>query len=210
MAINSVVPQSAGQDLVWRALIRHRDIQFSFPDSPTANPPPLWLRRLLDFLQRHSDWLGYAGWALLAAGVLVLGFFLARHLLRKGWAQAEIPPSRFMPAWQPDAAQARLLLRDADALAAEGRFADAAHLLLLVCIQELGERRPGSVLPAFTSREIAHLDALSPKARQVFSFIALMVERCLFGARLLAAEDFAQVRAAFEQFTISDTWKAAA
>src|SRR5262249_39847128 len=128
----------------------------------------------------------------------------------RGWGQAETPPMHPLPAWQPDAVQARLLLRDADALAEQGRFADAAHLLLLVCIQELGERRPGLVLPALTSREIAHLEALSPQARRIFSQIALVVERCLFGARPLGAGDFAQVRAAFEGFTIPDAWQAAA
>jgi len=146
----------------------------------------------------------------LAAAVLVLAYFLIRHILRRGWAQAESPPMHPLPAWQPDVHQARLLLRDADALAAQGRFEDAAHLLLLVCIQELKDRRPGLVAPALTSREIAHLEALSPQARHIFSEIALVVERCLFGARTLGAEDFAQVRTAFEQFTIPDAWRAAA
>lgn len=210
MAVDSVVPQPAGQDRVWQTLIRHRDIQFAFPDSAAKEPMPLWLRRLLDFLHRHSAWLEYAGWALLAAGALVLAYFLVRHILKRGWAQAEAPPMHPLPAWQPDVQQARLLLRDADTLAAQGRFEEAAHMLLLVCIQELGERRPGLVLPALTSREIAHLEVLSPQARRVFSQIALVVERCLFGARTLGAEDFARVRTAFEQFTIPDSWLAAA
>lgn len=210
MAVNSVAPQPADGDLAWQALIRHRDIQFAFPDSPAETPMPLWLRQLRDFLNRHSDVLGYAGWALLAAAVLLLGYFLVRHLLQRGWSQAEAPPPHPMPAWQPDIAQAKLLLRDADALAAQGRFGEAAHLLLLVCIQELAERRPGAVLPALTSREIAHLEALSPQARRIFSHIAMVVERCVFGGRDLAADDFAQVRAAFEEFTIPDAWRAAA
>jgi hypothetical protein len=196
--------------MAWRALSKHREIQFAFPDSPTATPPPLWLRRLLDFFQHHSDWLEYVGWALLGIAVAVLSFFLVRHILNRGWGQAETPPAHPLPAWQPDVAQARLLLRDADALAAQNRFAEAAHLLLLVCIQELRDRRPGLVLPALTSREIAHLEPLSPQARHVFSHIAFVVERCLFGARPLAADDYAQVRAAFEQFTVPDAWRAAA
>jgi hypothetical protein len=210
MAVDSVAPQPAGQDQAWQALIRHRDIQFAFPDSPGIAPMPFWLRRLLDFFHRHADWVDYTGWALLGAGALVLAYFLVRHILRRGWAQAESPPLHPLPAWQPDVDQARLLLRDADALAAQGRFEDAAHLLLLVCIQELGERRPGLVLPALTSREISHLEVLSPQARHIFSHIAMVVERCLFGARALGAEDFSQVRAAFEQFTIPAAGRAAA
>jgi hypothetical protein len=204
------LPQPGEENAAWRALTRHHEIQFAFPDSPTATPPPLWLRRFLDFLHRHSDWLEYLGWGLLIAGGLVLGFFLVRHILRRGWARAENLPTHPMPAWQPDIHQARLLLRDADALAAQNCFTEAAHLLLLVCIQELGDRRPGLVSAALTSREIAHLEALSPQARRIFSLIALVVERCLFGGRQLGAEDFAQVRAAFEQFTVPDIWQAAA
>lgn len=209
MAVNSVAPP-AGPDPAWQALIRHRDIQFAFPDSPALPQRPLWLQRLVDFFHRQTDWPGYVGWALLAVIVLVVGYFLVRHLVRRGWAQAEAPAPHPLPAWQPDVMQARLLLRDADALAAQGRFGEAAHLLLLVCIQELGDRRPGAVVPALTSREIAHLEALSPQARRIFSHIAQVVERCVFGARALTAEDFAEVHTAFEQFTIPDAWRAAA
>jgi hypothetical protein len=209
MAANSM-PQPAGQDMAWQMLMRHHDIQFAFPDSPAETPMPGWLRRVLDFLHSHARLIDNIGWALLIIAVLVLAFFLVRHIARRGWAQAEAPPMHPLPAWQPDIVQARLLLRDADALAQQGRFEDAAHLLLLVCIQELGERRPGLVLPALTSREIAHLDALSPQARRIFSEIASVVERCLFGGRALGAEDFAQVRRAFEEFAFPDAWQAAA
>jgi len=205
----SGVPVQQG-DAAWRALLRHREIQFAFPDAPAIPPGPQWLRDLAKFLHNHAHFFEIIGWTLLVAAGLTLAYFLIRHLLRRGWAQADNYPLRPMPAWQPSVEQARLLLRDADALAGEGRFADAAHLLLLVCIQEIGERRPGLVLPALTSREIAHLDALSPQARSVFSHIALVVERGLFGGRDLTAGDFAQVRDAFEQFTIPDAWQAAA
>jgi hypothetical protein len=198
------------QDAAWRGLLKHHDIQFDFPDSAAIAPQPLWLRHLIQFLDQHAAWFKWGGWILLGAAVLVIGYFLVRHLLQRGFSQADNFPLRPMPAWQPSAEQARLLLRDADALAAEGRFADAAHLLLLVAIQEIGDRRPGLILPALTSREIAGLDALSPQARQIFSHIALVVERCIFGGRTLSAEDYAEVRRTFEQFTVPHAWQAAA
>ena len=189
-------------DAAWRALLSHHDIQFDFPDSPGVPPQPLWLRHLLGFLQHHAAWFKWGGWILLGVAVLTVGYFLVRHLLQHGLARADNFPLRPMPAWQPSAEQARLLLQDADTLAAQNRFEEAAHLLLLFAIQEIGDRRPGLVLPALTSREIATLDALSPQAQQIFSHIAMVVERCLFGGRALSANDYAEVRRTFEQFTL--------
>ena len=198
------------QDAAWRGLTSRHDIQFDFPDSPGITPQPLWLRHLLEFLARHATWFKWGGWILLGAAVLAVGYFLVRHLLQQGFSRADNFPLRPMPAWQPTAEQARLLLHDADALAAQDRFADAAHLLLLVAIQEIGDRRPGLVLPALTSREIATLDALSPPARRIFSHIAMIVERGVFGGRPLTAEDYAEARRSFEQFTVPHAWQAAA
>ena len=210
MAGNGAVVPADSQDAAWRGLIRDHDIQFDFPDAPAVPPTPLWLRHLLEFLGRHAVWFRWGGWILLGTAVLIVGYFLLRHLLQRGLSQADNFPLRPMPAWQPTAEQARLLLRDADALAAQNRFEEAAHLLLLVAIQEIGDRRPGLVLPALTSREIGTLDALSPQARKIFSHIALVVERCVFGGRPLAAADYAEVRQTFEQFTVAHTWQAAA
>jgi hypothetical protein len=197
-------------DTAWRGLLGHRDIQFDFPDSAGVPPQPLWLRHLLQFLDHHAAWFKWGGWILLGAAGLAIAYFVVRHLLQRGFSQADNFPLRPMPAWQPSAEQARLLLQDADALAAQNRFEDAAHLLLLFAIQEIGDRRPGLVLPALTSREIATLDALSHQARQIFSHIALVVERCIFGGRALSADDYAEVRRTFEQFTVPHAWQAAA
>jgi len=210
MAGNGAVVPADSQDAAWHSLLGHHDIQFDFPDAAAAPPMPLWLRHLLEFLDHHAVWFRWGGWILLAAAVLAVSFFLIRRLLQRGLGPADNFPLRPMPAWQPTAEQARLLLRDADALAAQSRFEEAAHLLLLVAIQEIGDRRPGLVLPALTSREIASLDALSLEARQIFSHIAMVVERCIFGGRLLAADDYAEVRRTFEQFTLPHAWQAAA
>jgi len=202
MASGGASVPAEGQDAAWRGLLAHRDIQFDFPDSPGIAPQPLWLRHLLEFLNRHAVWFSWAGWIILGIAGLALVWFIGRHLWQRGLSQADNFPLRPMPAWQPTAEQARLLLKDADTLAAQNRFEEAAHLLLLFAIQEIGDRRPGLVLPALTSREIATLDALSPQARQIFAHIAMVVERSLFGGRTLSADDYAEVRNSFEQFTL--------
>ena len=204
--------QGAGADPLqaWQALKRDTRLQFDFPDMPERPPPPGWLRQFLDFLTRHADVFEILGWVLLAAIGLTLAFFLMRALMRRGWARADLPPAHPTPAWRMSPEQARLLLADADALAAKGRHGEAVHLLLHVSIQEIGDRRPGLVKPAFTSREIATLPALPPGARRIFFEIARVVERSLFGAQPLGAAEFAQCRAAFEQFLVPDAWQVAA
>jgi hypothetical protein len=57
-------------------------------------------------------------------------------------------------------APARQLLGDADALAADGRYSEAAHLLLHRSIAEIDRRRPASIRKALTSRDIAALPTL--------------------------------------------------
>ena len=88
----------------------------------------------------------YLGWVLLGLAVLFAAFVIIRALRKcRGIASAAASPAPPLALWQPSPERARLLLIDADALAAQGRYAEAAHLLLRICIQEIGERRPGAV-----------------------------------------------------------------
>lgn len=195
----------------WHALIKDRSIQFDFPSSPALGQPPGWLVNLIKFIGDHLVAFRTGGWVLLGGLVLAALYIIVRLIVRRGWTRREKNADRTVAnAWQPSPERARLLLADADALAAQNRFDEAAHLLLLVAVQEIGERRPGLVRPALTAREIAALPALSDKAREVFGAIARIVERCIFGGRSLGAGDYASIRAQFEQFTIPDVWRQAA
>jgi hypothetical protein len=108
--------------------------------------------------------------------------------------------------WRPTEAAARALLEDADKLAAAGRYAEAARLLLHRSIEDIEGRRPKLVRPAFTAREIAELDDLPAAARATFSFIAGIVERSLFGGRDVDAAGFAECRQAYESFAFPGAW----
>lgn len=185
-------------------------MQIDFPDSAQPAAPPGWLTQLIRFIGAHGDLFRDIGWALLAVILIFVIHRVLTFLLERVAPSAQAPPSCAMPAWQPSADQARLMLRDADALAEEGRFDEAAHMLLLVAIQEIRDRRPGIVAPALTSREIARRPELSPRARAVFSEIAQVVEGAVFGARPLSASLFARCRRAFEQFAGAQSWQDAA
>jgi hypothetical protein len=190
--------------------MRDKSLQFSFPDANPDTKPPSWLTHLADFLRHHDKEIGWAGWALLAVLVALALWFLVRRLRDHPPPRAVWPPPRERTPWQPSARQARLWLHDAEVLAAQGRFDEAVHTLLLVSIQEISDRQRELVTPALTSREIAALPALSALAQRIFSGIAQVVEHSRFGGRGIGEAEFQRCRAAFEQFTAADTWRTAA
>ena len=190
--------------------MRDKSLQFNFPDADLNAKPPSWLTYLADFLHRYDKEIGWAGWALLAVLVALALWFLIRRFRDRTPPRAVWPPPRQMALWQPSARQARLLLHDAEVLAAQGRFDEAVHMLLLVSIQEIGDRQRELVTPALTSREIAALPALSVLAQRIFSGIAQIVEHSRFGGHAIGEAEFQHCRAAFEQFTAADIWRTAA
>ncbi len=84
---------------------------------------------------------------------------------------------------------------DAERLAAEGRYAEAVHALLLRVVRDLTV--DGSpVPPTFTSRETHARAAMSPPRRAAFGALVDAVERSLFGGRAVDAAAFEAARAA--------------
>jgi hypothetical protein len=106
------------------------------------------------------------------------------------------------PEWIPDRDAAVALLEDADRLAADGRFGEAAHLLLQRSVHHIAEARPDWLQPASTAREIAVLPMLPERARQAFGAISTRVERSLFALRELDAADWQAARAAYAEFAL--------
>jgi hypothetical protein len=109
--------------------------------------------------------------------------------------------------WTPDAAPVRAWLREADALAAERRYAEAAHSLLIRSVEDMARRRPRLVRPALTSRELAASPDVPVPARALFSDIAALVERSLFGGRAVAADDWQVARAAYTDYALPQAWR---
>lgn len=105
-----------------------------------------------------------------------------------------------LPAYTPDASVANALLMDVDTLAAQGRFEEAVHTLLLRSIDDIKSANPRSVPRDLTSREISTLQILSELARNAFNIIGQRVERSYFGGRSLTKEDFDISREAYTEF----------
>lgn len=193
----------------WDAVRADEAIQFA----PVTVPPPKPREPgLLDAILR---WLGEAlepvgralgmswpvfKWVLLAIalGALVLLVWrMASPALhwrpRRKVADAD-------ESWTPATSEALALLEDADALAAQGRFDEATHLLLKRSVGQIAAARPDLVEPATTARELAALRALPEAARTAFGTIAARVERSVFALRALGADDWQAARDAYAAF----------
>ncbi|AKH42646.1 hypothetical protein FHS61_000416 [Altererythrobacter atlanticus] len=198
----------------WEAIRANGDIQFSPVEIPPPPETPEWLKWLGELLSPLGEGLtalgralGLSGPALLwilatigAALAALLIWRLASSAMRRKSGQA----ARAEPDWTPDAHQALGLLEDADRLAAQGHYDEAAHLLLRRSVAQIEAARPGLLEPSSTAREIAALPALPDRARQAFGTIAECVERSLFALRNLSAEDWQKARAAYADFALAD------
>lgn len=193
-------------------LVAEGRIQFALPGAEKPPSDPEWTKWLERHLKPVFQWLGHQGPALRVlfwAIVAVLTFFLSRALWRRfGHLLGRKPdvdrgPD---PVWRPERAAVRALLADADRLAAEGRFEEAAHLLLLRSVDQIAARRPGAVRPALTSRELAAAPVLPGDVRTAFAAIARAVEASWFGAAPLAADAWARCRAAYEEVALPRAW----
>jgi hypothetical protein len=200
------------------ALVQQNDLQFQLSQAAMPEPSPFlkWLAKLLEPLSKALEPAGkalaplapYIFWGGLAIGAAFILFLIGQRLfaVKRGLAMGGLKLSAGAEAWRPAPEQARALLEEADRLAAEGRFVEATHLILLRSIQDIQARRPRAVAVSLTSRDIARLEVLPPPARVLFSGIAEAVEISLFGGRPLDREGYARCRNAYSSFAEAGNW----
>jgi hypothetical protein len=185
-------------------LLADSTIQFELP--PIAPPTmPDWLVALLRLL--NSPELKPFYWIILGLLAAWILYRLASRLL--GWSpvwgrKVDEPGA---PDLRPEASAAQRLLEEADALARQGRFSEAVHLLLFRSVEDIDRRRPGLLRPALTSRDIAALPDLPVKPRNAFARIATIVEFGLFASRPILDADWKACRSAYEEFAFADGWR---
>lgn len=181
---------------------------------PEREPPPGWLQSLLNGFGNILDFLAPAFRVLfylaLAAIVLAILYFLLGEALnlrldRLRRRKPEVEESH-VEDFRPEASLARSLLEEADKLAAEGRFAEAVHLLLFRSIEDIQTRQAGGVPPSLTAREIGGLASLPRRARTALSPIIAIVERSFFGGRAVDRAGWERARASYEQFAFGEAW----
>ncbi|MEL6568918.1 MAG: hypothetical protein AAFQ22_10905 [Pseudomonadota bacterium] len=196
------------------AYLSDGDLQLEHPDPPAVDPRPPrtetpgWLQAIGNFFgglfQAIGPILGYIGLALVIALVAWLLWFIFGEAISARFGRTRTPKDEIIESEEedvrPDAALARSLLEEADALAKEGRFAEAVHLLLFRSIEDIQQRK-GSFLPrSLTAREIGRLGDLPDRARGALSPIIGVVERSFFGGRDVDADGWRTARASYEDF----------
>lgn len=204
-------PSRAALKAAQDRLLQDKTLQFHL--GVAAPPPktetPEWLKWLANVLAQLGHALSWVFWAAVILGVALIVAFIVLEIARTRWPDLfkRRRKPRLRPVdWRPEAAVARALLAEADELAAGGRYAEAARLLLHRSIEDIESHRPRLVRPAFTAREIALLEGLPAAARKTFAFIAEIVERSFFGGREVDADGFAACRRAYEDFAFPGAW----
>lgn len=179
-------------------------VQFTLPDAPpppAPKPPPGWVQWLAEHMSvRVAGGIGqgvlYIIIGLAAVAVLWLIVVTVRNHQRRGRTEDDLPE------WRPEEGVARALLQEAEALAAQGRYAEAARLLLHRSLEDVERRRPGVVRPALTAREIARAEGLPTAAREALSPIVRIVERGLFAGREVTGALWEEALDSYRRFAL--------
>jgi hypothetical protein len=230
------VQRSADADrfaAAYRALREDGSVQFVLTGAKPPPEPPAWLKALgrwlgevLQPVGRFFRWASsfmpdapYARIVLWTVIVIAAAMLIAMVCERVRHGEWRLPRRRVRglatavapideEQWAPQPAPVRAWLAEADALAAQGRFAEAIHLLLFRSVEDIARRRPQAVRPALTSRELAAAPGVPGAARALFARIAAGVEASLFGGRAVDAEGWAAARAAYADFALPGAWRA--
>lgn len=188
-------------------------MQTRFPPPETPPQTPDWLKAIFDAIGSFFQWAAPAGKPLLWFAAAALLLVILYHFVPAFARWVDNLPLRRRAAieaedgvGEAEAGAARALLFEADALAAEGRFDEAVHLLLYRSVEDIEGRRPGLVRPAMTSRDLAEARDLPSVARDAFSRIVRAVELSLFGGRPIDARAWEACRSAYSELTVARNW----
>ncbi|MFN3473636.1 MAG: hypothetical protein ACK4ZW_06270 [Blastomonas sp.] len=202
-------PRRDGFDAAFDQVRAASDIQYSTSFVKPPEPPPQWWQDVIQWLEQVLGPVAKAlmtAWPVLSklllvalvVGVLALLWVILAPYIAD-WRERRVQAEH---DWAPDRSEARRLLEEADALAAEGRYDEAAHLLLYRSIEDIAAKRPGLLRPSTTAREIGAFDALSARASSAFGVIAGHVETSFFARRSLDRSAWDSSREAYRAFAL--------
>lgn len=210
------LPENGGPSLevAHAQVLRDKTVQFAHIDQVAEKEPvPDWMQAISDWiawlLEFLSPVIAVMFWIGLACLVLLLIYFILTEVLQIEVfkARAKATSNVVEPEWRPSSQVARDLLAAADALAAEGRFNDAVHLILLRSIEDIERFRPTTIRPALTARDIGAMQALPAAAKPIFARISAAVEKAIFAGLTIEPSEFVSCREAYMRFALPDEWR---
>ncbi len=144
-------------------------------------------------------------WVLLAVSVALIGFMVFREL--SGYEADELAGDEAPEeaADRGDDAVVQAPLGDAEALAGQGRYGEAIHVLLLRTLEELARRVTVRLPRSLTSREILSRVAVPDEARVALSDLVGAVEVTHFGSHEPSQSDYLACRERFQRFAAAYT-----
>lgn len=157
-----------------RAILSDPRFQTTLPQETMPSVPP-WLAWLIQIISPFLPFLLYAG---VGIALVWLLYFLAKYwgliprITQGGPSQPQV--HRPVGDWTWEAPEH---------LAAQGRFGDAAHGLLLRVIDLLAHQQNKIPPQAATSRKLVHFFELRDARREAFQSLVGAVEGFLFGGR---------------------------
>jgi hypothetical protein len=183
-------------------------IQFDLPGMAPPPQPPAWLKPLIEFFEWLSPAFPYLFWGAMVAVVMLVLYLLLPNIIGFEWPWSRKTLAETEDAgWRPEEGAARALLAEAEALAAQGRYAEAARLLLARSVEDIAVRLPRFLKPSLTARDIAGAGELPDAARPAFAAIARVVEVSAFGSRAVTADAWAECREAYGRFALPAIWR---
>lgn len=139
-------------------------------------------------------------WVLLGVAVVLIGFMLFRELSGYEADAAADEETSEARDGRDDDAVVQAPLGDAEALAGQGRYGEAIHVLLLRTLEELARRVTVRLPRSLTSREILARVAVPDEARIALSDLVGAVEVTHFGSHEPSESDYLACRERFQRF----------
>ena len=188
-AANLDVQQSLPEDSTLTDAPKSHTFEMSGPDAESAGSVPS--------LSAVWDQFKWVALALVVAGLLA---FLASQIAESRRLPPPISASAISPPEAVTPPTAGQLLAEADAFAAQGRYRDAMHCVLLAAMTQVARRFRDGAPDSATSREMLRAAQLEPSESAALRELVARTDRAWFGEYPSDANDYAAARHSFQAF----------
>lgn len=220
LASQSATSHGAGFDHARRLILevnKDHDLQTSFINIPKPDPHQyeFW-RQVFEGIGKGLHAAGqlfaplkpvlpYLLYGIAIAAVLILLSPVARLFITTRFERLFARDHlRADTAWRPTKAAVTALLSEIDALAAEGRYDEAVHLLLIRSVADINAFRPDMVRLHYSARDILTHPLLPEAARPAFRQIVEWVEKSYFAGEQVGRAGFDACRRAYVDFVAAE------